>query len=79
MTDIKKDFRLAFLFSGILLFCSFTKPDKPSSSDSKVKDHPKIVNIINFIRLLEPRDTAVTEDVLYQTTLKQVKLMKNTN
>jgi len=76
MTDIKKDFRLAFLLSGILFFCSFTKPVIASPSDSNDKDHPKIVNIINFIRLLEPRDTAVTEEVLYQTTLKQVKLMK---
>jgi hypothetical protein len=37
---------------------------------------PRIVNIINFIRLLEPRDPAVTEDVLYQTVVKQVELMK---
>jgi len=39
-------------------------------------DHPKIVNIINFIRSLEPRDPAVTEDVLYQTVVKQVEMMK---
>ena len=37
---------------------------------------PKIVNIINFIRLLEPRDSAITEDVLYQTVIKQVELMR---
>ncbi|HVW95216.1 MAG TPA: hypothetical protein VHA56_04570 [Mucilaginibacter sp.] len=37
---------------------------------------PKIVNIVNFIRLLEPRDPAITEDVLYQTVVKQVELMK---
>lgn len=36
---------------------------------------PRIVNIINFIRLLEPRDAAITEDVLYQTVVKQVELM----
>jgi len=39
------------------------------------KDKPKrIVNIVNFIRLLEPRDSAITEDVLYQTVVSQVKL-----
>jgi hypothetical protein len=37
---------------------------------------PRIVNIVNFIRLLEPRDTSVTEDVLYQTVVKQVQLMQ---
>jgi hypothetical protein len=39
-------------------------------------DHPKIVNIINFIRLLEPRDTAITQDVLYQTVVQQVDMMR---
>ena len=37
---------------------------------------PRIVNIVNFIRLLEPRDPAITEDVLYETVVKQVDLMK---
>lgn len=37
---------------------------------------PKIVNIVNFIRLLEPRDPAITEDVLYQTVVKQVEIMR---
>ena len=39
------------------------------------KEHPRIVNIINFIRLLEPRDKKITEDVLYQTVVNQVELM----
>ena len=38
--------------------------------------HPKIVNIINFIRLLEPRDSSVTQDVLYQTVVRQVQILK---
>lgn len=37
---------------------------------------PRIVNIVNFIRLLEPRDPKITEDVLYQTVVKQINLMK---
>ncbi|WP_153799513.1 hypothetical protein [Foetidibacter luteolus] len=37
---------------------------------------PKIVNIVNFIRLLEPRDAAITQDVLYQTVVQQVNMMK---
>jgi hypothetical protein len=38
---------------------------------------PRIVNIVNFIRLLEPRDPAITTDVLYQTVVKQVDLMQH--
>jgi hypothetical protein len=36
----------------------------------------RIVNIVNFIRLLEPRDPAITEDVLYQTVVRQIALMR---
>ena len=43
---------------------------------SLAENPPKIVNIVNFIRLLEPRDPAITEDVLYQTVVKQVAIMK---
>jgi hypothetical protein len=43
--------------------------------EKQVTDRPKrIVNIVNFIRLLEPRDSAITQDVLYQTVVEQVKL-----
>jgi len=51
------------------MLCSFyaMPNDNPS---------PKIVNIINFIRLLEPRDSSVTEDVLYQTVVKQIDIMR---
>lgn len=38
---------------------------------------PRIVNIVNFIRLLEPRDSAITEEVLYQTVVKQVEILKH--
>jgi hypothetical protein len=37
---------------------------------------PRIVNIVNFIRDIEPRDPNVTKDVLYQTVVNQVALMK---
>jgi hypothetical protein len=39
-------------------------------------EHPRIINIINFIRLLEPRDGKITEDVLYQTVVEQLKIMR---
>ncbi|HVS97961.1 MAG TPA: hypothetical protein VHE54_15810 [Puia sp.] len=37
---------------------------------------PRIVNIVNFIRLSEPRDSNITEDVLYQTVVEQVRGMR---
>ena len=43
------------------------------------KPKPKVINIVNFIRLLEPRDPKITEDVLYQTVVKQVEMMKKYN
>jgi hypothetical protein len=59
--------------------CAFIVNDWFVKSDAdrvKGKDRPKIVNIVNFIRLLEPRDPKITEDVLYQTVVKQMEIMK---
>jgi hypothetical protein len=39
---------------------------------SSPPDPPRIVNIINFIRQLEPRDARITEEVLYETVVQQV-------
>ncbi|MBN8850587.1 MAG: hypothetical protein BGO55_31255 [Sphingobacteriales bacterium 50-39] len=47
-----------------------------TSAIHKADDHPRIVNIVNFIRWLEPRDAAITKDVLYETVVKQIDLMK---
>jgi hypothetical protein len=44
--------------------------------DTPPKEGRKIVNIVNFIRLLEPRDAQITQDVLYQTVVSQVEIMK---
>ncbi len=40
------------------------------------EEKPRIINIVNFIRLLEPRIPKITEDVLYQTVVKQIALMR---
>ncbi|MGZ3778767.1 MAG: hypothetical protein ACXVAZ_13985, partial [Mucilaginibacter sp.] len=60
------------IWCGCLLF-SFSNRNKGSKKDNA---HPRIVNIVNFIRLLEPRDSSITEDVLFQTVVKQVAIMK---
>jgi hypothetical protein len=62
--------------TGTLMLCSFNTLQNNPVKKRNANDHPRIVNIINFIRLLEPRDSAITEDVLYQTVVKQVELMR---
>jgi len=64
---------LLFGITTICLLSSFIDVPKRTPNNN---DHPKIVNIVNFIRLLEPRDPKITEDVLYQTVVKQVEMMK---
>jgi hypothetical protein len=61
---------------ALISFCSFADPTLLKNSFPATKNRPKIVNIVNFIRLLEPRDPKITEDVLYQTVVKQVEIMK---
>lgn len=64
-----------FIFSALFCFSllySFIAKDNNTNNI----EQPKIVNIINFIRLLEPRDPKITKDVLYQTVVKQVEMMK---
>ncbi len=70
---LKLSIFLAFCITGVAVLCSFSQGVKPAIKNT---DHPRIVNIVNFIRLLEPRDSAITEDVLYQTVVKQVEIMK---
>jgi len=46
------------------------------SDTARAQRTPRIVNIVNFIRQIEPRDAAITKDVLYQTVENQIALMK---
>jgi len=64
------------MIPGVITLCAFNGSGKHLLQSEKENAHPKIVNIINFIRLLEPRDSAVTEQVLYETVVRQVAIMK---
>lgn len=64
----------SLISATILILANSFKSDK-SKHDEKI-DTPKIVNIVNFIRDIEPRDPNITKDVLYQTVANQVELMK---
>ena len=60
---------------GVYVLCSFTFPDRKMESPIKIA-HPKIVNIVNFIRLDEPRDPEITKKVLFETVVNQVAMMR---
>lgn len=60
----------------LYLFCFLAGVVSPLSGHTKEKPKPKIINVVNFIRLLEPRDPKITEEVLYQTVVKQIEMMK---
>lgn len=64
------------VIASIILFLCCSQFQIQAQTGGNNTDHPKIVNIINFVRLLEPREAAITEDVLYQTVVKQVEMMQ---
>ena len=78
MTAIQKkiSFFIMIAIASAYLLCSFTFYGKKIQGSINKDEHPRIVNIINFIRLNEPRDAAITEDVLYETVVQQIELMR---
>ena len=65
---------LRIILCGLFLiipgeFCQAKEANTPSSS-------PRIVNIINFIRQNEPRIERITEEVLYDTVVSQIEILK---
>jgi len=73
----RKSILQLIIFSLVyLLLCSSLTKANSLVSSIKTEGEPKIVNIVNFIRLLEPRDEKITQDVLYQTVVKQIAIMK---
>jgi hypothetical protein len=73
-TGFRRLLEISCISIGLLIANSVFGSKKPGSAPGA--NTPKIVNIVNFIRLLEPRDPKITEDVLYQTVVKQIALMK---
>ncbi|MDQ2862761.1 MAG: hypothetical protein M3R50_03750 [Bacteroidota bacterium] len=78
MSTIQKkiSFFVIIVIAGGYLLCSFTFHGKEFQKSRNKDEHPRIVNIINFIRLNEPRDAAITEDILYETVVQQIELMR---
>jgi hypothetical protein len=58
------------------LFLTMT-PAICRANEGKAAAHsPRIVNIINFVRQCEPRIDWITEDVLYDTVVSQINILK---
>lgn len=61
------------LFIAIVFFTApfyLQAQNKPAGDTAR-----RIIHIVNFVRELEPRDSAITKDVLYQTVKSQVDLL----
>ena len=71
-----KKYLFIFVFVQLLILNSCFEKRSQSEGTVDRADPPKIVNIINFIRLCEPRIEEYTEEVLYETVVEQVKMMK---
>lgn len=57
------------LFAGLLSGCG--------TPSRQATDSPRIVNIINFIRLTEPRDEEITDQVLFETVRSQAEDLRS--
>lgn len=60
----------------VLIFLLIPKKEKELE---RVPSGPKVVNIVNFIRQCEPRIEWITPDVLFETVVEQIALLKAYN
>jgi hypothetical protein len=65
----------SILFTLLLIMIFSDNPSMAEEAEP-AGSSPRIVNIINFIRQCEPRIEWITEDVLYETVVKQIETMK---
>ena len=66
---------------NLLIICilSLLSVSCSTETSTATDEAPRIINIINFIRQCEPRIEWITEDVLYETVVSQVEMMKEYN
>ncbi len=71
--ELIRRIKQCFYLTAVSLLTCFSALAQQSGSE------PKIINIVNFIRDIEPRDASITKYVLYQTVVNQISLMKKYN
>jgi len=69
---MKKVIVLNSLVLSLTIACGACSAEETGVASSS----PRIVNIINFIRQCEPRIEWITEEVLYETVVEQIKILK---
>jgi len=73
MTEKRKLILKIFVFLLLLTGSGRISHGKEAET---VNGSPRIVNIINFVRQCEPRIDWITEEVLYQTVVEQIKIIR---
>lgn len=63
------------VIAGLSLLCIAQIGIAQNRQAHKPDTNRRIIHIVNFVRELEPRDPAITEEVLYQTVKSQVDLL----
>ena len=66
---------LYLLIMYMMSSCSVQSSKSKLSTDNAAK-LPRIVNIVNFIRLDEPRNHSITKEILYNTVVNQINIMR---
>ena len=66
-------------YASLVVFLCTACGEQTERNATPPPDPPRIVNIINFIRQLEPRDARITEDVLYETVVQQINQLNECN
>lgn len=65
--------RILFFVIVFALLSTFPGFSEIKVTKEKTASSPRIVNIVNFVRLLEPRRAEDTEEVLYETVVRQIE------
>lgn len=68
--------KLRYILFSLLMIVAISGGISLAEEAGRSSQSPRIVNIINFIRQNEPRIEWITEDVLYETVVEQIKIMK---
>jgi len=74
--DKKTIMKLRSILCSLFLFLTMTAETCRAKEAGAASSSPRIVNIINFIRQCEPRIDWITEDVLYDTVVEQIEIMR---
>jgi len=74
MRIFKRLKKVPVLFLMSVLF-SCTANNSGQTTQNVAGNSPRIINIINFVRQCEPRIDWITEDVLFETVVEQIKIL----